>query len=179
MSYPTFAVGDVLAASDMNAVGLWLVKTQTVGTGVSDVTVTGAFSATYDAYKIIYSGGSSSAGGAIQMTLGTTTTGYAGSIIYQNTATPGTIFGLTSGTAGAAWVYPGSTDTTSVYFNVDLINPFLAEHTYITGQYIRTATMGTFQGSLADTTSYTSFKLDPEGVTTLTGGTIRVYGYRN
>ena len=45
MSFPVFASGDVLNASDMNGVGLWLVKTQTIGTGVSSVVVTGAFSA--------------------------------------------------------------------------------------------------------------------------------------
>ena len=53
MTYPVFATGDVLNASDMNAVGLWLVKTQTIGSGVGSVAVTGAFSADYDNYKII------------------------------------------------------------------------------------------------------------------------------
>jgi len=48
MTYPSFTSGDILTAADMNAVGLWLVKTQTVGTAVSSVQVTGAFSSTYD-----------------------------------------------------------------------------------------------------------------------------------
>jgi len=41
MTFPVFASGDVLNASDMNGVGLWLVKTQAVGSGVASVTVTG------------------------------------------------------------------------------------------------------------------------------------------
>ena len=57
MTYPTFTNGQVLPASDLNAIGLWLVKSQTVGTGVSSVTVSNAFSADFDNYRIIYSGG--------------------------------------------------------------------------------------------------------------------------
>jgi len=56
MSFPSFASGEVLTAADMNAVGLWLVKTQTVGTGVPSVVVTDAFSANYDNYLVTISG---------------------------------------------------------------------------------------------------------------------------
>ena len=45
---PTFSSGSVLTAAQMNAVGLWLVKTQTVGTAVSSVSVTDVFSSNYD-----------------------------------------------------------------------------------------------------------------------------------
>jgi hypothetical protein len=38
---PDFSSGAVLTAAQMNSVGLWLVKTQTVGTAVSSVAVTG------------------------------------------------------------------------------------------------------------------------------------------
>jgi hypothetical protein len=38
---PDFSSGAVLTAAQMNSVGLWLVKTQTVGTTVSSVAVTG------------------------------------------------------------------------------------------------------------------------------------------
>ena len=57
MSYPVFASGDVLNASDMNGVGLWLVKTQVIGTAVSSVTVTSAFTTDYDQYMITVTGG--------------------------------------------------------------------------------------------------------------------------
>ena len=57
MTYPVFASGDVLNASDMNAVGMWLVKTQTIGTAVSSVQVTNAFSTNYRNYLILLDGG--------------------------------------------------------------------------------------------------------------------------
>ena len=75
MGYPDFAPGDVLTAADMDAVGLWLVKTQTVGTGVSSVTVTGAFSSTYDNYFVTYTGGTGSTQTPLRIQMGSTTTG--------------------------------------------------------------------------------------------------------
>jgi hypothetical protein len=73
---PDFTTGAVLTAAQMNAVGLWLVKTQTVGSAVPDVTVTDAFSADYDNYKILYTGGTASgAVGPLNMKLGSSTTG--------------------------------------------------------------------------------------------------------
>jgi hypothetical protein len=51
MTYP-WASGEVLTAADLNAyAGLILVKTQTIGTAVSSVTVTGAFSSTFQNYR--------------------------------------------------------------------------------------------------------------------------------
>jgi hypothetical protein len=56
--------------------GLRLVKKQTIGNGVSSVNVTGAFSATYDNYKILISGGVGSTGTDLQLSLDGITTGY-------------------------------------------------------------------------------------------------------
>ena len=64
---PTFSSGAVLTAAQMNSVGMWLVKTQTVGTAVSSVTVTGAFSADYDNYLILMSGGTGSDSASISI----------------------------------------------------------------------------------------------------------------
>ena len=50
---PVFSAGAVLTAAQMNAVGLWEIKTQTIGTGVASFEVTGAFSSDYDNYKIV------------------------------------------------------------------------------------------------------------------------------
>ena len=68
MPLTTYTAGEVLTAASLNANfsfvassgGLVLVKTQTIGTTVSSVEVTGAFSSTYDNYKIIVSGGAGS-----------------------------------------------------------------------------------------------------------------------
>lgn len=72
MTYPVFASGDVLNASDMNAVGLWTITPSTVaGTGVTlsgnvvnfsaatTISVNGVFSSTYENYKVIVTGSAS------------------------------------------------------------------------------------------------------------------------
>jgi len=76
MAYPNFTAGDILNASDMNAVGMWLIKTQTIGTAVASVQVTGAFSSTYDNYLIQVSGGVTSVATAIGVRLGASAASY-------------------------------------------------------------------------------------------------------
>jgi hypothetical protein len=181
MTFPSFVSGEVLRAADMNAVGLWLVKSQTVGTGVSSVTVTGAFSADYDNYKITYTGGVSAADGDFQLTLGASTTGYFGGLIYNrpNAATPAGI----SNNNGSFWQYGGGiTTSVGIATSFELYQPFLARPTGLYSQVMHmqgaSSAIGTFTGFHSPATSYSSFTLTPLG-TTLTGGTIRVYGYRN
>ena len=61
---PTYTAGEILTSADMNDVstlgnyqGLFHIKTQTIGTAVSSVTVTGAFSSDFDNYLITVTGG--------------------------------------------------------------------------------------------------------------------------
>lgn len=56
--------------------GLALITAQTIGSAVSSVTVASAFSATYDAYKIVVTGGAGSTNQALTLTLGSASTGY-------------------------------------------------------------------------------------------------------
>lgn len=153
--------------------GLVLVKTQTIGTGVSSVTVTNAFSATYENYKILISGGVGSANANMQLAIGAAASGYKFNLWYAP-------FGgsHTSATSAAATAFPyiGYGTTSSLYMNADINAPFLAEQTIATGYYIGTNDGGVFQGILNNTTSYTDFTISP-GSGTLTGGTIYVYGY--
>lgn len=53
MGYPSFNVGDVLTATDMNAVGLWLLQTQTV-TSSSLVQFNNKFTTDYESYLLVY-----------------------------------------------------------------------------------------------------------------------------
>lgn len=178
MTYPVFATGDVLNASDMNAVGMWLVKTQTVGTAVSSVTVSDAFSANYQNYRIVYMGGSASADGDIRMTLGAAATGYYMALPYSNYAA-GTAAAATNN--GASWQFAGSSRTSICSLTVDLFGPQTTDETVITGIYVGAkngSVAGAFGGFLDNTTAYTAFTLTPSAGT-ITGGTIRVYGYRN
>jgi hypothetical protein len=52
MTFPVFAPGDVLNASDMNAVGTWLVKTATFS-AVSSLVVSNVFDANYRDYLLV------------------------------------------------------------------------------------------------------------------------------
>lgn len=177
MAIKTFTAGAVLTAADTNTYlansGLVYVTSATVGTAVSSVTVSSAFSSTYDNYKIIYTGGTAGSG-LISMTLGASTTTYSNTLLYGNTfATPTPTGGGASG--GAAWSLVGYVDANACLLSVDLYQPNLAKYTTFSGPYASTTNAGMNSGIHATATAYTSFNLT---ATTMTGGTITVYGYR-
>jgi hypothetical protein len=155
--------------------GLTLVKTQTIGTTVASVTVTGAFSATYNAYKIIVDGGVGSATALLGLQLGAANTGYYEAAIRANYSTGNVDSGSGSNTTSFSRV--GNVNANYINLAVDLINPFTAKYTLVNGMWISLTQGGQFSGYLADTTSYTAFTLTPASGT-LTGGNIKIYGYQ-
>jgi hypothetical protein len=183
------ANGTVLTADSAEATGLkWatpassgltLILAQTIGTGVSSVNVTSAFSSTYDNYKILVSGGVGSADAQLALKLGSTTTGYYAFQIsgsYSAATVTGGNYSNTANFAGA-----GIVTTASISGDFDLQNPNAAKNTHYKSAWAQSNTAGTantVQGYLANATQYTDFTLTP-GSGTLTGGTIRVYGYKN
>jgi len=177
MSYPSFSAGEVLNASDMNAVGLWLVKSQTIGTGVSSVSVTGAFSADYDNYKIMISGGVASTNTTeIGLQMGTNTVNYFNSLIYFDWNASGTANAYAA--AFNTMKYMGGGDTSNLYLNVDVQSPFLTKRTLASSlSGVDNNRGGWSQCLLKDNNSYSSFTVVATSGT-LTGGTISVYGYK-
>jgi len=180
MAIKTFTTGEVLTASDTNTYlansGLVYIKQQTVGNAVASVTVSSAFSTDFDNYKIIYSGGTGSTASTIQLNLGTTTTGYYGTLIYGTTAGVGPT--LVAYNNSSQWTHIAGGSSTGIGADFDLIAPFLAVRTRLANAtYQDDSAVGTTNGFLANTTSYTSFIFTPT-VGTLTGGIIYVYGYR-
>jgi hypothetical protein len=162
------------------APGLVLVSSTTIGTAVGSVTVTGAFSATYDNYRILISDGAAPGGNVqLNLTLGATTTGYSFNNL-EMSYNAGTITG-SNGNATTSWVRVGRGDTNNLDAEIEIKSPFLAKRT--TGQW-RCSTSQVVSiwsvggGYLDNATSYTAFTITPSSVT-LTGGTIRVYGYAN
>lgn len=156
--------------------GLVLVKKQTIGTAVSSVTVTSAFSSSYDNYKIIVSGGSASTNaGYLSIQLGSTTSNYRFDYISANlaNATPTSI-----GSVGTSnFPYVGFKSTT-LHANIDVIGPFLTAPTMVSAFAGQTGNnMGTLVGVQIDSTSFTSFIISAT-TGTITGGTIYVYGYK-
>lgn len=164
-------------ATPTSTSGLTLVKSQTIGSAVSSVTVTDAFSATYDNYLIVVSGGEGSGNNNTQMTLGSTTAGYYQSGYYVSmTGTALTGHNINNGSNWSATYF--STGAHSGHINLQ--NPYLSKNTTMnsiliggTGYFI-----ANYTGMLNNTTSYTAFTLTAAGGT-MTGGTIRVYGYQN
>ena len=160
--------------------GLTLVKTQTIGSGVSSVTVTGAFSATFDNYRVICAGGLGSTAGELQLQMGSTTTGYYSQLVFTTWVSPWTPAGTGSSNV-ANFRQAGSNDPDGSLINIDVFNPYLARRTIISGGFVAPDTGragGFMNGALFNTTSYTGFTV-LTNVGTITGGTIRVYGYNN
>jgi hypothetical protein len=179
MAIKTFTTGEVLTAADTNTYlansGLVFVTSATIGSGVSTVTVSSAFSATYDNYRIVVSGGVATANSVLQLKLGASVTGYYDVVnyaVYSAATTP-----LSAGDNNAAiWNYVGYGTASSLSASFDLLNPFAAKNTqfHAAGWCALTAA-GNGQGVHQVATSFTDFTL---AGATMTGGTIAVYGYR-
>lgn len=150
----------------------------TIGSANTSITVDNAFSSLYNSYKIIASGSVGSAQDTMGLTLGASATGYYYAIpasLYGSGAITAT--GLFASNTGAFY-RAGTINTNGINFNVELVNPFLATHTYITGSYVSNDRAGQLNGYHAVATSYSSFTINPSSAS-MTGGSIRVYGYRN
>lgn len=178
MPVPDFSPGEIWTAGAADSIGLWLVKSQAVGTGVSSVTVTGAFSADYDNYRIIYSNGVASATDSnIEIQLGASTASYDEGLIYNTFATA-TVNGFQRQN-GTSWVWAGNANQQQNVLNVDLFGPFTTRYTYYKSNSFSLLSANGFSGGAHKVaTSYSGFTLTPSSGT-ITGGTIRVYGYRN
>ena len=183
---PTYSAGQILTSDDMNDVstlgnyqGLFWIKSQTVGSAVTSVTVSSAFSSDFDSYRIIYSGGSASTGADLRMTLGASAASYYSSVTYSSYAGSNGNFGYNN----LAYWQAGQAQTSGNSVALDVHRPFLAERTFMQGSIVsmNTSVFG-YQGHLGGfhnvATSYSAFTLTTS-TGNITGGTIRVYGYRN
>lgn len=157
--------------------GLRLVKKQTVGTAVSSVTVTSAFSATYVNYKIVMIGGSGSALTTLGLKLGAANTNYYSIVNYANYPSP-TVPASAGDNNQSQWNYAGYASSGFSQMSFDLLAPFLSgSHTILANACWTAATVaGSANGVHQTLASYTDFTITP-ATGTLTGGTIYVYGY--
>lgn len=187
MTYPSFSAGDVLTATDMNGVGLWRVVptgatngtvnsdgTVTVGNAVASVTVSGCFSSTYDNYRIIYSGGTGTSGGWLYFQVNGAPTGWYGNYIYANFASGAPLsVGVNN---GASANYIAGCINGAWNMNLEVNSPNLTKSTFVSAPFSDANSAGHASYSLATSVAYTGFILTPVG-STMTGGTIVVYGY--
>ena len=158
--------------------GLVLVKSQTIGTAVSSVTVNNAFSSEFDNYEIIMSGGTQSAATDVKMKLGSSATGYYGFLTYGASGSSTILGANRDNQAQFNWV-GGSVAGQATHACVQVLAPYLSVYTKIrNAAYQNGNNYGTMQGEHRVASSFTSFELYVDAAT-FTGGTIRVYGYRN
>jgi hypothetical protein len=167
---------DTTLATALNAndySGLVLLKTQTIGSAVSLITVTDAFSATYENYKIIYTNYVNSGfGAALYFRLGASTTNYQTNGITISTA--GAVSGVTG--IGSTLTF-GYTNTVALQSEIEVYQPFLTSRTGMKFQTYSSNQVILGGGSETNSASYTSFNLTAQSAQTFTGGTIYVYGY--
>jgi hypothetical protein len=178
---PNFSAGAVLTAAQMSAVGMWLVKTVTVGSGASSVPITSAFSADFDMYRITYNGGTASANSELVLTLGSTVSGYYNTVLYGAWSSSPTAAAAGTGST-SSFSFAGVGDPDGNFLDLSIMNPYLTKRTAIYGAFVgldSDRVGGYTTGFLANTTSYTGCTISATGGATLTGGTIRVYGIRN
>jgi hypothetical protein len=172
------ALGDAIDSTVATALGgaypgLRLIKKQTVGTGIATVTVTDAFSATYDSYKIIYTGYvNSGVGGAIYLRLGGNTTNYQTNLISINNSG-----GVTAQPGIGNFITVGVTSTSVGQIDVDVHRPFQALPCNVQTRSYRQFDIFMGGGTDANSVSRTSFNLTAQSSQTFTGGTVYVYGY--
>ena len=179
MAVKTFVSGEVLTASDTNTYlnngGLVYITSQTIGSAVATQSVSGAFSSAYDNYLITVAGGSSSVSEYLTLKFGSAATNYRYNFIYGNLAN--TV--ATIGSTGAAnFPYAGWANPSGLSAEIFVGNPFSSTMTFCRAfAGLSGNTAGLFSGVQIDTTSFTAFTIGI-GSGTMTGGIIRVYGYR-
>ena len=154
--------------------GLRLVKKQTIGSGVSSVTVTGAFSAAYENYRIIVSNCTATVSNALQLSYNNSTGSTYFHVGTYWTFGSTSIASETGSNLTSTWIANTGPGVINLYG--DIFSPFLAAPTYSIGQGVSPTNPVVRYGRDTASVSNTGFTLTPGGGT-LTGGTIYVYGY--
>jgi hypothetical protein len=152
----------------------------TIGSAVSSVTVDGAFSSKYEAYMIIISGGAGSGTASLRLRFGATVTGYWYGVIF------GAGYNTASGTAGQSATntgvyidFMGYMSANGITAEIMVNSPQLAKRTIVSATLAPHAdnlSYGWTNGVVPNNTQYTSFNILPSSGT-MTGGTIRIYGF--
>jgi hypothetical protein len=178
---PTFSAGAVLTAAQMNQLGLFLIKSQAVGsTAVPSVVVTDVFSADYTNYRIVVSGVSTTNSGisiGIQLENSTSATYLSGGIFASFGSTVLNGYGPA---ASSRWPDIFAADQTTQGGVADIYQPFETARTTITAQSVRTGGANAWYyitGIDTNAVSHSDFTIIPVSGN-MANGTISVYGYR-
>jgi hypothetical protein len=161
--------------------GLTLIKSQTITPGVGSVAVTDVFSATYEQYQISVSNVQTSGTGAwLALTLGSTATGYYGSLT-TSLFSSGAFTGGGNFSNASSFNYAFAISDPATNLNggsIIVTNPFATKRTVLNGFVTflsASGYAGTVGGYQNSDTSFTGFTLTPSSGT-ITSGNISVYG---
>jgi hypothetical protein len=176
MTFPTFNNGDPLPASDLNAVGMWLVRAQTVTAGGTSVLITNAFNGDFDNYRVVMTDIGGGSGTSAFMTLnGSAGATYSWAGRFWGYTVPAGDASSGAPNAGGFWLGITGTNFSGSF---DIQNPFLLKTTKIVGQSSGATYGNAFHGYDSATTASDGFTITLASGT-LGAGTVKVYGYRN
>jgi hypothetical protein len=157
--------------------GLAFVKSQVPGTTVTSVSVTAAFSATYDNYLITLSNNTCSISGALYYLKfgGSTGSTYSSGGFYNDYSTvTNTARALSASSNGLYLCDTSATASNSLAIIVE--NPFTVAPTTYNCQFANQSWGGYYCGRDSNSASQTDFSINVSGGYTMTGGVINVYG---
>jgi hypothetical protein len=182
MAIKTFTDLTTLPASDINTylanAGLVFVKEVSIGASpITSVQVSNAFSAEYQNYLVTISGVFPSTSGnffTLKWRLADTT-GFYGNIYGINYL--GTVVNVTTTNLGRCLVGQTNAAAGSPSLSFNIFSPFLATRTAIHGMGTGTSGWNIHGHEDTRTTSENGFFIEVSGGT-MTGGFVRVYGYR-
>lgn len=180
MGFPSFATGEVLTAADMNAVGMWLIKSETFTTA-DPYNLTSVFSSTYRNYQIIMDVKGSANSALYAQFLSGTTTPFTSALYYR--------YGFYVTGAGTYTPFSASlqtemfvTNTSTTYESpivMTVLRPNISNRPYVFIQsFDPNAGLAIHvQHQVDTTTQFTGIRFDAASGSVT--GRVRVYGYRD
>ena len=178
------AIDTTLGVYVASSPGLNFISSTTIGTTVASVSVNDCFSATYKNYKIVFTTPVlSTAGETLRIRMRVSGADASGSVYkYLMKQVYAGGFDELSSTGATEFIVHRYTRADGIYESMEMYNPFATNYTGLyntsfTPNY--NVTEGAFTyASTNVTTSYTGFTVYPSAGT-MTGGTIKVYGYKD
>ena len=188
MAIKTFTTGEVLTAADTNTYlansGLVYVGQTTAGATASTIDLDNIFTATYNAYKIVVSGGTATTGNVFTLQLldsagAAITTGYYETFIYS-AYSGSTVLAANGNNISYFQRLGGSFATSGTFGSCELINPFIATPTVYTSSPRADAASGNAGNSVGQQSSAVVCRGIRLGVSagTVNGTKVTAYGYR-
>lgn len=149
----------------------------TIGSGVTSIAVNGVFSSLYDNYKILFFLDNHNGGASVEFQLQGITSGYFTTGYYQSFGVS-TMTGYSSASTSVWYTNFNNQATYSSAFQMELMSPNLSKRKVcaVTGQGANGPSQ--ISGTNNSTVQSTGFTITKTG-DTMTGGTIRIYGYNN